>query len=48
MTFDRRDFLAISSAAAAAASLPASAETAAHIPWHQKIRRVGQVIHDQA
>ena len=43
MTFDRRDFLAISSAAAAAASLPASAETAAHVPWHQKIRRVGQV-----
>ena len=43
MTFDRRDFLAISSSAAAAASMPAAAEIAAHIPWHQKVRRVGQV-----
>jgi hypothetical protein len=43
MTFDRRDFLAVSSAAAAAASMPAAAETAPHIPWHQNVRRVGQV-----
>jgi hypothetical protein len=44
MTFDRRDFMAISSAAAAAASLPAAAQTSSgHVPWHQKVRRVGQV-----
>ena len=43
MTFDRRDFLAVSSAAAAAVSIPAQAQTTDHIPWHQKIRRVGQV-----
>src|SRR5579863_2965011 len=47
MEFNRREFVAISAAAAAAASLPgrltADAADANNLPWHQKIRRAGQV-----
>jgi hypothetical protein len=44
---NRRSFMALSATAAAAASLPghlfADAPQAANLPWHQKIRRAGQV-----
>ena len=47
MDFNRREFVAISAAAAAVASLPgrlvADASDANNVPWHQKIRRVGQL-----
>ena len=48
MEINRREFVALSATAAAAATLPEklfAAETAsgAAVPWHQKIRRVGQL-----
>ena len=47
MDINRREFVAISAAAVAAASMPgnliADTEGTKIIPWHQKIRRAGQV-----
>ena len=47
MEINRREFVAISAAAVAAASMPgnliADTEGTEIIPWHQKIRRAGQV-----
>lgn len=47
MGINRREFVAFSASAAAAASMPArliaDAAQASEIPWHQRIRRAGQV-----
>lgn len=47
MDINRRDFVALSAATVAAASVPghllADTQGAKIVPWHQKIRRVGQV-----
>jgi alkylated DNA nucleotide flippase Atl1 len=47
MDINRREFVAISAVAAAAASVPgrliADSPDGKSIPWHQKIRRAGQV-----
>ena len=42
MEFDRRDFLATSAAALSSIPGPGLAATG-EVPWHQKVRRVGQV-----
>lgn len=47
LDINRRSFMALSAAAAAAASLPtpllANTPVAQDVPWHQKIRRAGQI-----
>ena len=49
MDISRREFVALSASAAAAASLPnalvaqGQGQSRANLPWHQKIRRAGQV-----
>ncbi|MEO8735002.1 MAG: alpha-amylase family protein [Edaphobacter sp.] len=47
LDINRRSFMAFSATAAAAASLPvplfASTPVGQHVPWHQKIRRAGQI-----
>jgi Hypothetical glycosyl hydrolase 6/Beta-galactosidase trimerisation domain len=47
MDINRRDFIALSAAAAASAALPdqlrAKGSPAQSVPWHQQIRRVGQL-----
>ena len=49
LDISRREFVALSASAAAAASLPntltalGQGQSRANLPWHQKIRRAGQV-----
>src|ERR1035438_481517 len=47
MDISRRDFMALSATAVASASMPghlmADTPDAKSVPWHQKIRRVGQL-----